>query len=147
MTRKNTFKIFRNRDERGQNLLEFALVAPILIFLFMGMVDFGWVLHQQIQLDNATREGARRGAVGETCEEIIDTMMASTDMGLSVDDITIEVRLPGGGVCDDNSDRTPENKIAVMVKMIDIPMLTPVGNFISGFSPLDLTSESEFLIE
>ena len=30
-----------HRKERGQSIVEFALLAPVLIMLFMGMFDFG----------------------------------------------------------------------------------------------------------
>ena len=51
------------RDERGQALVEFALVLPILLILVLGIIEFGraWNLHQTIT--HAAREGARLAAV------------------------------------------------------------------------------------
>ena len=34
----------RTRGERGGAALEFALIAPILLLLVFGIVDFGWML-------------------------------------------------------------------------------------------------------
>jgi len=48
--------------EAGQGLVEFALVAPILVFLIMAIFQFAFVLQAQIGLTNAVREAARRGA-------------------------------------------------------------------------------------
>jgi len=48
---------------RGQALVEFALVFPILALLVFGMISLGlWVFYQQ-QLSNAVREAARYAAV------------------------------------------------------------------------------------
>ena len=51
------------RNERGQALVEFALVLPILLILVLGIIEFGraWNLHQTIT--HAAREGARTAAM------------------------------------------------------------------------------------
>lgn len=51
------------KNERGANLVEFALIAPLLIALVMGIVDFGWLLSQQQDIRHGAREGARLAAV------------------------------------------------------------------------------------
>ena len=57
-----TLRRFR-RDRRGQALVEFALVVPILLLLVLGIIDFGraWNLHQTIT--DAAREGARQAVI------------------------------------------------------------------------------------
>lgn len=57
-------KVKRWRDERGQALLEFALLAPLIIIFLLAIVDFGVALHTRIVLDNAARDGARFASVG-----------------------------------------------------------------------------------
>jgi Flp pilus assembly protein TadG len=54
----------RSLAERGQALLEFALVVPIFLILAFGIVDFGMGFKSSLTVTNATREGARLGAVG-----------------------------------------------------------------------------------
>lgn len=51
------------RRERGAALVEFALVAPLLILLLLGIVDFGVNLSNSISLRQGVREGARQGSV------------------------------------------------------------------------------------
>lgn len=51
------------REERGQGLVEFALVLPILLALVLGIIEFGWALNGKITLNSAVREGARAAAV------------------------------------------------------------------------------------
>lgn len=135
------------RRSRGQSLVEFALVAPVLILLFMGMFDFGWILHQQIQMDNAARLGARRGAVGETNATIISRMQDTCSFELPVGQITIIVRDAEGNSVGDNTDRTPDNQLYVAIDRVDVDLITPLGSFIEGMTSIDLHSEAEFMIE
>ena len=54
------------RDERGQALVEFALILPIILLLVVGMLEFAraWNLHQV--MTDAAREGARRAVLADT---------------------------------------------------------------------------------
>jgi Flp pilus assembly protein TadG len=47
------------RAERGQSLVELALVLPLLILLLTGMVDLGRAFYGFISITNGAREGAR----------------------------------------------------------------------------------------
>lgn len=47
------------RNQRGQALVEFALVFPILVFLLMGMFDLGRGVYAYNVVASAAREGAR----------------------------------------------------------------------------------------
>ncbi|WP_082566774.1 TadE/TadG family type IV pilus assembly protein [Arthrobacter sp. Soil764] len=49
--------------ERGAVAVEFALVAPILISLVLGIVEFSNFYNMQISVTQAAREGARTMAV------------------------------------------------------------------------------------
>ena len=136
-----------HRRERGQSIVEFALLAPVLILLFMGMFDFGWILHQQIQMDNAVRMGARRGAVGDTNTNIVNRMIQACTFDITAEEITIEVRNPDGSPVSDNNDRTPDNLIYVAINRDDIQLITPLANVIEGWTTMNLVAEAEFLIE
>jgi Flp pilus assembly protein TadG len=52
------------RSERGQSLTEFALALPILAMLLFAVIQFGIVFNNYVTLVDATRAGARKGAVG-----------------------------------------------------------------------------------
>lgn len=51
------------RDERGQALVEFALVLPILLALIIGILDFGRALDYYNQVTQLAGQGARAAAV------------------------------------------------------------------------------------
>lgn len=44
----------------GQSLVEFGVALPILILLFSGMVEFGFMLNTYLSLQDAVRTAARR---------------------------------------------------------------------------------------
>jgi len=51
------------KQSRGQGLVEFALVAPILFLMFFGILEFGRFVLYYHTLNNAVREGARYAIV------------------------------------------------------------------------------------
>ncbi len=60
-------KIFKlKKDTKGQSLVEFALVLPILMLLILGMIEFGWILNGKITITSAAREGARTAVIYES---------------------------------------------------------------------------------
>lgn len=70
------------RDQRGQAMVELALVLPILLVLFMVVVEFGRVFHAYLIITNASREGARVAVVGKSDEDItarVDETAAELD--------------------------------------------------------------------
>jgi Flp pilus assembly protein TadG len=53
-------------NRKGQALVEFALVLPLVLLLVVGMLEFAraWNLHQT--MTDAVREGARRAVLANT---------------------------------------------------------------------------------
>jgi Flp pilus assembly protein TadG len=49
----------RDRRERGSQLIELALVLPMLLLMFAAIVDFGLLFQRYLVISNAAREGAR----------------------------------------------------------------------------------------
>lgn len=49
--------------ERGQGLLEFALIFPLLILLIMAILEFGIYFMTYFTIQNAVREGAREASI------------------------------------------------------------------------------------
>ncbi len=50
----------------GTTTVELALVAPLLILLLFGIIEFGLMVKDVIGLNQAAREGARSASVGAT---------------------------------------------------------------------------------
>jgi Flp pilus assembly protein TadG len=53
----------RRRSERGQSLVEFALVLMPLFVILLGIIQFGFIFNSYVTITNAAREGARNGTI------------------------------------------------------------------------------------
>ncbi|HEX7119425.1 MAG TPA: TadE/TadG family type IV pilus assembly protein [Longimicrobiales bacterium] len=53
------------RRERGQALVEFALILPLLLLLVIGLVEFGRAWNAFQVITDAAREGARTAVVAD----------------------------------------------------------------------------------
>jgi Flp pilus assembly protein TadG len=53
----------RRRSERGAELIEFALVFPLMLLVMVGIIDFGLMFQRYHVVTNAAREGARLAAL------------------------------------------------------------------------------------
>ena len=53
-------------DPQGAVAVEFAFVLPLLIILFVGIMEFGLILYNQQVITNACREGTRAGIVARS---------------------------------------------------------------------------------
>jgi len=56
-------KRIRFRSQKGQAMTEFAIVAPILLLILMGIMQLGVVYNNWVTLTDAARAGARKAAV------------------------------------------------------------------------------------
>lgn len=59
--RQNTQK--GRRKSKAQSLVEFAITLPVLILLFSGMVEFGFMLNTYLSLQDALRVAARKYSI------------------------------------------------------------------------------------
>lgn len=91
----------RIRDRRGQSLVETAVVLPILLLLFCGIVDFGWIMGNQIIAENGCREGARLGSViadqGD-CVARVEERVLDVTPEFAHEFIEVNTQLGGGDV-------------------------------------------------
>jgi Flp pilus assembly protein TadG len=54
-------------EERGAAAVEFAIISIVFLTLIFAMIQYSLYFWSTQSSANAAREGARRGAVGETC--------------------------------------------------------------------------------
>jgi Flp pilus assembly protein TadG len=63
--------------ERGAELIEFAFALPLLLFVVMGIIDFGFLFRDYEILTNAAREGARLGSLPDYDEADINARVVT----------------------------------------------------------------------
>ena len=107
--------LIRDR-RRGDAIVEFALLAPLLALILFGAIEFGRVVDVWVVVHNAVREGARAGAAaylgqdpGTLAQTAADAYLASglagrTDLAatpphaqtpvVTSDDVTVSADVP-----------------------------------------------------
>jgi Flp pilus assembly protein TadG len=78
----------RTRD-RGQSLVEFALVIPLFLLMIAGIVDFGMLLYSNMTAINAAREGARLSVTTPGNTAAVEARVRAMATGLNQSDLTV----------------------------------------------------------
>lgn len=69
------------RADRGAAAIEFAIVAPLLISLMLGIVQFGAIFYVWHNMTAAARDTARRVAIGEIGSKAAAETFAAEALG------------------------------------------------------------------
>jgi len=114
--------------ERGQGMVEFALLLPVLMLILMGFFDFGRVIYADSVVANCAREGARFGITFPEDPADIVTVVQNAAIGLDVAKLTINISYPDS------------DTIQVQVNY-DFDLITPLmADLVSGGGPLILST-------
>lgn len=106
--------------ERGQALVEFALILPIMLLLICALVDFGRAYYTWLMVTNAAREGARVGATQQPESAINARILDSID-GLDASSLTIAVTNAQG----------PRGEPVDVDLTYNFEFVTPIGNLMA----------------
>jgi Flp pilus assembly protein TadG len=128
-----------NVRERGAAAVEFALVAPLLVLLICGIIDFGRGYATLNQLAAAAREGARVAAVlpdpeGADRSTVRAAVLAFANgqLGSDIARARIDVDLKG--------DRT----VTVIVENYPFTLITPLAGMIKSEATIFMTRGATF---
>lgn len=80
----------RLQEERGQAMVELAIIMPLLLLLVFGIVEFGRIYSAYITVNHASREGARAAAVG-TDDPGTKAVVSGAANGLPSDRLVIDI--------------------------------------------------------
>jgi Flp pilus assembly protein TadG len=81
-------KILKN--EKGQSLVEFAILLPLLLLLLMGILEFGIMLNAYLSINNSAREGARLGIVDGSNLEISE-LITNLSTNLNAENLVVTI--------------------------------------------------------
>jgi Flp pilus assembly protein TadG len=132
------------RDGRGQGLVEFALVFPVLIVLLLAIFDVGRLVFAYNDITNAARDGVRVAIVDQTANVARDaTISQATSLGLTNSNVTVDYLEP------DLSAACPApyalGCVAEIQVTFDWQAITPIIGNILG--PITVTTETRMPIE
>lgn len=107
------------REERGANLIEWALMLLVFVTLLAGAVDFGRAVHDYIVINNATREGARYAShfphLGDGIRTRVEEEATAGGVSLDWEDVLINPDPPFGSLPNDPGVAQPGSPIRVTV--------------------------------
>src|SRR5881398_2476607 len=79
------------KSEKGQSLVEFALVLPLLILLLFGIIDFGRIFNAYLTIDHAGRDAARTASIGKDDDTVKSTAASdASSIGLTKDRVEVD---------------------------------------------------------
>jgi Flp pilus assembly protein TadG len=154
----------RLRRERGAELIEMAMVTPILLMIIAGIFDFGMMFRAWEIVTNAAREGARIGTLpGYTAQDIdarVEQYMAVSGVTTTCD---LDEPAPGDpcgaptatlcSVCVQTGTLTigagtiPTRMVTVSSRQ-PLPSLSVIGTFFGGnFTSVNVASSSQMRTE
>src|SRR5688572_7569932 len=79
--------LFFLKSRDGVAAVEFAFIAPILIFLMLGLVDFGFYINASMQMESAARASAEYVLKGGEQDSIQEDIIDQTVFGLNSEKI------------------------------------------------------------
>lgn len=154
----------RRRSARGQSLVEFALVIPIVLLLMLGLFDLGRVVFTNNSLSDGARHGARTAAVDPRsptyCADIEDAARTAVrGLPLSVFTVTYQrvdsTGVPTGAalvVCSGGSpgaaipsSARPGDRVTVVLTA-NVDLATPLVAAATGQDAFTLTGESTMTV-
>jgi Flp pilus assembly protein TadG len=111
-----------HQRERGQSLVEFALVLPVFLILVLGILEFGIAMMDQIHVTNAANDGARAGSVWNGTDAQAISAAAASVGGV--------VSCPPGTP---TASRAGLNPVQLTVTVTcNYSPITPLGKLVSG---------------
>jgi Flp pilus assembly protein TadG len=128
----------RPMRQRGATLVEFAVVAPVLLFIVFGIIELSRTFMVKELLTEAARRGARAAiVVGATTSQIqTSAQNCLTPVGISSEQVSISVNdAPLGSVNPATATAGAEMTVVVSVPATQVSWLPApifVGGTISG---------------
>ena len=132
------------RRRTGSTLLEFALVLPVLIALIIGIMEFGWLVYNNMTIANAAREGARSASLGNLTATV-NALVTSRVSPLSVT-TTIEHSIDGGATYVTTSNKASANNapFGALIRVSIRYRFRPLTGFFPFLNNYYIKSKAEF---
>jgi len=146
--------------ERGQGLVELALILPLMLALFLAIIDFGRLLFIYSEVSSAVREAIRYSAVNPNDCTLIRQHAASTLTLTNVDSIDLTISVDDGETIkwtypEDCSDEPPDGLVAIgdritirasaEVSLLTADIIGPVVKQSFGTLPIEYISSRTIL--
>jgi Flp pilus assembly protein TadG len=132
----------KSRPDRGQTLVEFALIAPAFVLLMLGLLDFGRVVYADHTFSQAAREGLRVAIVepAESSSKYAAIRAAAVNAAPGTGLAAANVTGSGCGDCFYPDGNVSGGRVVVTVAR-NVELLTPIiGQLLGGSMPVEARS-------
>ena len=141
------------QNDRGAELIEFALVLPLLLAMLAGIADFGRMFQRLEVTTNAAREGARLASLpGYSQTDVQNRVRAYMDQGIQAGaggrttvTRTLVTITPGGGGAQFQAAQVLVNYTDSY--LILAPIVTLIGSNGAAFGSMTLSATSTMRLE
>ncbi|MGH2455261.1 MAG: TadE/TadG family type IV pilus assembly protein [Candidatus Limnocylindria bacterium] len=144
------------RHDRGQSMVETALILPIFILVLVGIFDTGRLVFAYHTVNNAAREGGRQATVDQTATHIQErAAQHAVALGVDPADVVVDYRDPAtpesanSCLTEDGLSALGTDEIYGCLAVVRVPYAytaaTPVVGNIIG--PMTVTGEVRFPVE
>lgn len=134
----------RRRPQRGQALVEFALIVPVFAVILFALLDFGRVIYTQNTVEQAAREASRVASIGAANAAWKFAMIrdaainSAVGVGLTTTNVNgqgcADCFYPGGAM---------SGEVVVVTVNSQVSLLTPIlGQVLGGSFNVTATSRS-----
>jgi hypothetical protein len=152
------------RTERGAELIEMAIVTPVLLMIIAGIFDFGMMFRAWEVVTNAAREGARVGSLPNYSDQDIEFRVEEyMAVGGITNTCDLEQPAPGDpcgappatlcNVCVQTgtvglSAGTISTRVVTVSSRQPLPSLSVIGTFFGGnFTSVNVAAASQMRTE
>ena len=130
-------------NERGQGMVEFALIIPILLFIVVGIFDLGRGIYYYNVVSGSAREAARKsivcgGATTATDCSTVDSTTKNTVVGQA-----IGVPMTSSNITISPSSRKYGDTLIVTINITFVPLTT----LVVGGANVPIRARSSMIVE
>jgi Flp pilus assembly protein TadG len=150
LSRRRVFTRLRNAE--GANLIEAAVLTPLLLLVTFGIVDFGALFYVNLALENGVSQAARYGVTGNvvaglTREQSVMAAMRQATPTLTIADSAFSFSYLAPGATVWTSGVAPPGDIEMVTVNYTWQIMTPVIQPFFTNGQVNFTVQSSMLTE
>jgi len=136
---EDMFKLARKArsDDSGAAAVEFALVSLLLVTLLIGIIQFGYIFYQWVEITSAAREGARWAALWNEGGTVADpettrgrVSLAAPGVNPPLTDAQISISIDGAS--GETTSRLNTGRPVTVTVAHDVPLFAPLMQTVFG---------------
>lgn len=117
-------------ETRGQAIVEFAIVLPVLLLLLLGLIQFSLVFDADLTLEEAARVAVRAWATDQAITQAAVQTVAEDAMPnlipADIGSVTLSCPQFAGGTCPNDSDPSNLSQPQGVLLQVTVPYTEPI---------------------